>query len=157
MSVAIIDGTIERAELGRSAKNVRSFKEIDIRDRLGTVHRLGRSQVTAEVGDQIVVGNSGRFYTFKNLDVKGVHGVRKDDGTAVYGHPAKNNMRLMAFIVPLLLVFIAFNIVWRDGVPLIALIALFFCGGAVIIAMTGMKEARAHFDGDTALRAAERT
>ena len=150
MGVSIVDGTIEAVEAGRKNKKHSVFKSIVFREADGANRTIKKAVVAGDVADQIAVGNSGRFYLFTSMDVKGIHAVRKQDGTAVYNFPAKGNAIIFMIMVPVNLAWIALRIVDKGDVPLLGV-------GLVILGSIGWylihkseRETRAQFDADTA-------
>lgn len=150
MGVSIVDGTIEAIDGGKRYKKVSAFKSIVFREADGASRTIKKAVVTPDVADQMTVGNSGRFYLFTSLDIKGIHGVRKRDGTAVYGFPGKGNAIIFMILVPLNLAWIAIRVIDKGDVPLLGV-------GLVILGAVGWylmrkseQETRTQFDGDAA-------
>lgn len=151
MGVSVVDGTIEAIDAGRKTKRLSIFKSILFRETDGGCRTIKKAVVSADVADQIAVGNSGRFYLFTSFDLKGVHGVRKPDGTAVYDFPGKGNAKIFMFLVPLNLAWIALRVVDKGDVPLLGVgLAILGVVGWFLIRKTE-KETRAQFDADSAL------
>ena len=150
MGVSIVDGTIEAIDAGRKTRKFSIFKSIVFRETDGASRTIKKAVVSGQVADQIVVGNSGRFYLFTSFDLKGVHGVRKPDGTAVYDFPGKGNAKLFMFLVPLNLAWIALRVVDKGDVPLLGVgLAILGAVGWFLIRKTD-QETRAQFDADLA-------
>ena len=106
MSVAVIDGTLEAANLKRRVRNISVYDSIVIRRDGGGEERLGKTMVSNPVADMLQPGTRGRFYTYASIDHKGMHGVRTAD-KSVYDFP-QNNEKLMLIVG-------AINLVWLVG------------------------------------------
>jgi hypothetical protein len=150
MGVSTIDGTIESIVAGRQTKKVSVFKSIVFRKQDGSSRTVEKAVVSGDVAAQIAPGNSGRFYLFTGFDMKGVHAVRKADGTAVYAFPGKGNAIIFMILVPINLAWIALRIIDKGDVPLLG-VGLVILGavGWYLMSKTG-QETRAQFDADAA-------
>ncbi|HEY5711153.1 MAG TPA: hypothetical protein VIT38_04585 [Allosphingosinicella sp.] len=98
MAVSTIDGTIEEAVIKSSRMNLRVYKQIRFRLRDGSETIVAKPIADAKVAALLQPGTSGRFYMFKAPDHKGFHGVRDDQGHAVYEFP-RNNEKLMLIVM----------------------------------------------------------
>lgn len=92
MSVSVIDGTIESAELKRTAPGARFYKSIVFRLPSGETKTLAKPIAHPTMGNLLQPGTSGRFYTFASIDHRGVHGVRTSSGEALYAYPKNNEV-----------------------------------------------------------------
>lgn len=115
---------------------------------------MKKAVVANEVASEIAVGNSGRFYHFTAFDLKGIHGLRKPDGTSVYSYPGKSNKMIFASIIPMSLVWIALRLADKGDIPLLAI-------GLIILGAFGWhatskseRETREQFDADAGPAAA---
>ena len=97
MAVSYIDGTLEQAELKRAPLNLRIYKQLTFRLRDGKARTIQKAIVDAEVAALLEPGVSGRFYLFNAPDHRGVHGIRDDQGRAVFAFP-RNNERAMLIV-----------------------------------------------------------
>ncbi len=149
MATSIIDGTIEQVEAGRRHPKVSRFKTIVFRERGGATRTFKNAIVSGAVVPEIRVGNDARFYTFTALDLKGIHGVRKPDGTAVYGYPGSNNTIIFAILVAVNLAWIAFRIAFDGQVPFLAVILTLVGAIFWFTASKAGRDTRTQFDADT--------
>lgn len=92
MGVSVIDGTIESAELKRTAPGVRFYKSIVFRLPNGETKTLAKPIAHPTMGEHLIPGTSGRFYTFASIDHRGIHGVRTSGGAALYAYPKNNEV-----------------------------------------------------------------
>jgi hypothetical protein len=97
MAVSYIDGTLEQAELKRAPLNLRIYKQLTFRLRDGRERTILKAIVDAKVAALLEPGVSGRFYLFTAPDHRGVHGIRDDQGRAVFAFP-RNNERAMLIV-----------------------------------------------------------
>lgn len=153
MGTSIVDGTIESIEVGRRTKKVSVFKTIVFRENDGNTRTIRKAVVSGPLVDQIVPGNSGRFYLFTTFDLKGIHGVRKADGTAIYDYPGKNNKFLFILIIVLSLALIALRLGTGDGLPLLSVFLIILGVVGWFFTSKAQRETRVQFDGDAALAA----
>lgn len=153
MGTSIVDGTIESIEAGRRNKKVAVFKTIVFRENDGATRTIKKAVVTGPLMDQIVPGNSARFYLFTAFDIKGVHGIRKADGTALYDYPGKNNTKIFIAVIIVSLLLIAIRVAMDDGLPLLSVFLIALGGFGLYATSKGARETRAQFDGDAALPA----
>lgn len=92
MGVSVIDGTIESAELKRTAPGVRFYKSIVFRLPNGETKTLAKPIAHPTMGEHLIPGTSGRFYTFASIDHRGIHGVRTSGGKSLYAYPKNNEV-----------------------------------------------------------------
>jgi hypothetical protein len=117
MTTEILDATIEAMEPGRKRGKAMIFPSITLRDTSGQVRTLKKYCATSEVGALIAPAQSGRFYLFTALDIKGFHGVRTADGTASYGYPGAGN-RIIGIITTMAgLAYIALRLAMGKASP----------------------------------------
>jgi hypothetical protein len=90
MGTSTIDGTVEATELGRSARGLSIYKSIRFRLADGSTRTITKAVAQQPIAAELTPGSSGRFYLFTGFDLKGVHGIRKSDGTAIYEFPSSN-------------------------------------------------------------------
>lgn len=151
MGTSIVDGTIESIEAGRRNKKIAVFKTIVFREAGGETRTIKKSVVTAALADQITVGNTARFYLFTTFDIKGVHGVRKPDGTALYDFPGKNNKIIFIMLIVVSLALIAIRIAMDDGLPLLSVLLIILGAVGWFFTSKAERETREQFDGDAAM------
>ncbi|MDQ8756859.1 hypothetical protein RCO27_11540 [Sphingosinicella sp. LHD-64] len=90
MGVSTIDGTIESAELRRSAAKIRIYKTIVFRLANGETKTIAKPIAHAELAPRLEPGATGRFYLFSSIDHRGIAGVRTSDGQAQFAYPRNN-------------------------------------------------------------------
>lgn len=151
MPTSIIDGSIEAADLRRAKSGATIFRSITFQeDGVGT-RTIRNAVVKDNVAAELVPGARGRFYLYNAFDLKGVHGIRSADGRDVYGF-AGNNQKIFLILGIFNLVWIAFTIAVRGGVPLLGA-ALFILSVVGYIFMSkGQREAQEQFDCDAGYR-----
>lgn len=147
MSTSIIDGTITSAEIRRSRGGVIIYKTIGFQRNNGPSQTIKNAIVKQEVADALTPGATGRFYLYNAFDVKGVHGVRTPDGRALFGFPT-NNQKIFLIVGIFNIVWIAFTIAVRGGVPLLGAALLLLSVVGYIFMSKGAREAKAQFEGD---------
>lgn len=151
MPTSIIDGSIEAADLRRAKGGATVFRSVTFQQTDGATRTIRNAVVKDNVAAELVPGARGRFYLYNAFDLKGVHGVRTADGRDVYGF-AGNNQRIFLILGIFNLVWIAFTIAVRGGIPLLGA-ALFVLSVVGYIFMDkGQREAQAQFDGDAGYR-----
>lgn len=112
MTVSVIDGTIQSAELKRSAMKVRIYKSIVFRLASGETKTLDKPIVHSELAPYLEPGTSGRFYTFTSIDHRGVFAVRANGISHL--HFPKNNEVIGMWLAIIGSAFIALMI-WATG------------------------------------------
>jgi hypothetical protein len=151
MPTSIIDGSIEAADLKRSKGGASIFRSITFQQADGGSRTIRNAVVKDNVAAALVPGAQGRFYLYNAFDLKGVHGIRSAGGQDVYGF-AGNNQKIFLILGIFNLVWIAFTIAVRGGIPLLGA-ALFLLSVVGYIFMSkGQREAQAQFDGDAGYR-----
>ena len=149
MGVHIIDGTIESLSLKRSVMNLRVFREIRFNLRDGGQRTVAKAVVDKEVAILLQPGVSGRFYMFQALDQRGVHGVRDDQGHAVYKFP-KNNENAMLIVVLFCLLWVAATLYSVQGVPIWGTLVVLLGTPYYFYLRSLRGEAKRQFDADRA-------
>lgn len=152
MRTSTIDGTIQEATLKRTYRHVLQFSDIRFGLDDGTTRTVKSMVTTKAVGDALKPGARGRFYLFTALDVKGVHGVRLNDGTSTFGFPNNNEMIFLILGVVNFL-WVTFMLVTNGGVPVLGVALLILAVVAYIFTSGTKREARRQFHGDVAPRA----
>ena len=123
MGVSTLDGTIEEASLKRSVRNLRVFHQIRFRLRDGSTETIVKPIVDESVAPLLQPGASGRFYIFKALDHRGIHGVRDDQGHAAFRFPKNNETAVLVTIVVATL-WVVVTLILRGGVPIFGALML---------------------------------
>jgi hypothetical protein len=153
MGVYIIDGTVEAADLRRSRRGIAVFDKIEFRLADGASRTLVKQVTKQSIAEQLKPGSSGRFYLFTGFDFKGVHGVRKSDGTAIYDFPTANaTLFLVVAIINLL--WIVLRLATDGQIPFLGVGLLILGGVGYTLTSKTQREARRQFDGDSRAPAA---
>jgi hypothetical protein len=147
MSTSMIDGTVEDAVTGRRRGSVTLFKSIRFQLEDGSSRTVTKAVVNQDVAERLAPGTKGRFYLFNAFDIRGVHGVRTDDGGAVYAFPT-NNQKLFLIIGVINIFWIAFKLSVDGEIPLLGVALLILAVVGWIFMGKGEKEAKQQFDGD---------
>ena len=84
MATSMIDGIVEEAVLKRRRAKASFYERIKFRLDDGSTKTWTRAHVGNEVGDLLIPGTRGRFYTFTAIDHRGISGVRTDDGREAF-------------------------------------------------------------------------
>lgn len=98
MSVSAVDGTLEAVDLRRKTRQLSVYNSLIFRLADGGEMRLAKAVVANQVAAALEPGTRGRFYLYKSIDQKGIHGVRAADGTSVHVFPRVNE-RLMLMVL----------------------------------------------------------
>lgn len=151
MSTSIIDGTVTGAEIRRSRGGIIIFKTLAFQRDNGPSQTIKNAVVKQEVADALTPGSTGRFYLYNAFDLKGVHGVRTPDGRELYGFPT-NNQKIFLIVGIFNIVWIAFTIAVRGGIPLLGTALLILSVVGYIFMGKGAREAKSQFDGDAGYR-----
>jgi hypothetical protein len=122
MSVSIIDGRVELAELRRQRGKIHQYKTLRFALDGGGERTLKNPVVANELAGHLKSGTVGRFYLFNTMDVRGVYAYRDPAGSTVSAFPTNNEKLFLVLIVVNLLVITLFAM-FGDGPPLLALIA----------------------------------
>lgn len=148
MGTSIIDGTVEEATLKRARSGVAVFSNLRFQSTDGASRTIKNAVTTQAVADELKPGIRGRFYLFTSFDIKGVHGVRRADGRAIYGFPG-NNRKIFLILGLINLAWVAFRLfVIQDGVPLLGVALLILAIVGYVLMGKGAREAQAQFDAD---------
>ena len=147
MSVSILDGKVVEAPVKFSRKGVVRYNYIEFERPGGKVERIGKPLTTDAVAELIAPGAVGRFYLYKVLDVKGIHGVRLAGGAERYAYPG-NNAGIFLGVLAMSVAWLALRIFDRGDVPLLGV--LLFALGIVgfFLTRSNRAETRRQFDGD---------
>ncbi len=121
MSVSIIDGTIESADLKRATGKVRIYRTITVRRANGQVEEVTKPIVHADLGPLLEPGASGRFYLFKSIDHRGIHAVRPQSGAPVFRYPRNNELIGMGLTI-FTAIWIAISLNYLGGISIFALL-----------------------------------
>ena len=123
MGVSIIDGRVEAAQTKRENKNFTQFSTLRFVGSDGREQTIKNAVAATPIARELRPGNTGRFYLFSSIDMRGVYAVRDPAGAVVRAFPGQNEklgLIGMALAVAAILLFEFFG----DGTPVIALIAL---------------------------------
>ena len=83
MSVSVLDGKVVEAPVKFSRRGVVRYAYIEFERSGGGTERVSKPVTTDAIAELIASGAEGRFYLYKVLDVKGIHGVRLADGRSI--------------------------------------------------------------------------
>lgn len=148
MGTSVIDGTVEDAKLKRARAGIAVFDFIQFRLNDGSSRTVNKPVTTQAVADQLAPGANGRFYLFSSFDLKGVHGVRRNDGTAVYGFPGNNNRKIFLIMGLANLAWIALRLGLDGEVPLLGVALLILAVIGFVLMGKGASETRVQFESD---------
>ena len=148
MSVSVIDGKVVEAPVRSRRKALVRFDHIVFELPDGRTERVAKPVSMDEVAQGITPGAEGRFYLFKTIDVRGVHGVRLADGTKSFAYP-RNNLIAFGISIPVALAWIAVRVFGSGDVPLLG---VFLLGLGVVgfsLTWTSRAQAQRQFEADT--------
>ena len=146
MSVSVIDGKVLEAPVKFSRKGLVRYQHLVFERPGGGIERIGKPVTTDEVAELIAPGAEGRFYMYKVLDVKGVHGVRLTGGAERYGYPGSN--------AGIFLGVAAISVAWLTSgarvvvVPLLGVLLLALGVAGFFLTRSNRAETKRQFDGD---------
>ena len=129
MATAIIDGTIEEAQLRRSFYKMRVYNPVVVRRADGELENLGKRIIHSDLVECLTPGRKGRFYLYSTIEHQGIHGFRGVDGATVFAF-AKNN-EIVGFLsigVGMLLYLLHYSV----GMPLSGWAPILLLLGAVM-------------------------
>ena len=152
MSVSTIDGTLETANLKRRTRIHSVYDSIVIRRDDGGEERLAKAVVGNRIADALRPGTHGRFYLYKSIDYKGVHGIRAAGDVAVQDYPA-NNERLMLMVLVMSIIMVVGRVILQDVVWLLPLGLIVLAAITYPLYRKTRIEARQQFDRDSAYAA----
>lgn len=148
MTVSIIDGRVEAADLRRARGGLSVYRSITLQPDNGPTRTIKNAVVTQNIADELTPGAQGRFYLYNAFDQKGVHGVRTPDGRAIYGF-AGNNRKLFLLLGVISTLWIALRVTVEGDVPLLGILLLILGIIGYIFMGRGEREAKAQFDADS--------
>ena len=99
MGTSTIDGVVEAVWLKKRRSKLAVYDKIPFRLADGSERTVGKSIVGAKVADRLVPGTSGRFYLYKAIDHKGLHGIRDARGAAVCDFPRVNETAMLVVVL----------------------------------------------------------
>ena len=123
MGVSTIDGTIESAELRRSAARIRIYKTIVFRLANGETKTIAKPIAHADLAPRLEPGASGRFYLFNSIDHRGIAGVRSGDGQALFAYP-RNNEKIGMMLTILGVLWVGTSLYFIGDFSIFALVVL---------------------------------
>ena len=151
MAVSTIDGTLVEAEPGRQAAGIRVFRKLVFRLDSGEEQIVSKALTNSKLAERLQPGAKGRFYLFKAIDHRGVHGVRLVDGEPLHAFP-KNNERISLILLIVMVAWIAGALILVGGLPIFATIMVLFGVPYYVLIVNMRGEARRQFEGDAAYR-----
>lgn len=149
MSVSIIDGHVEAADLKRARGGTSVFRSLTFQPDSGETRTIKNAVVMDNVAAELTPGARGRFYLYATFDLKGVHGVRTVDGRALFAYPGGNNRKIFLTAAIVAAVWIVIMVATRGAVPLLAVAGLILGVVGYIFMGKGARETKAQFDGDS--------
>ena len=153
MSVSMIDGTLEAANLKRRAKSASVYDSILFRRSDGGEARLGKTIVANPVADALKPGTRGRFYLYSAIDHKGMHGLRTADGVAIHEFPGSSE-RLMLIVLIINLVLLVGRLGLEGKVWFLPLALVVLAGIVYPLYRKTRIESLRQFDADSGYSAA---
>lgn len=156
MSVHVIEGKVVEAPVKFSRRGIVRFEHLTLARTDGQTERIAKPVTTAELAEAIVPGAEGRFYLYKVLDVRGIHGVRLADGTALYAYPGQN-VRIFLLVVVMSLAWLALRFFDRGDLPILGLILFAFGAVGYFLTHSNRAETLRQFEGDAAFEPARRS
>lgn len=145
----MIDGIVEEAVLKRARGGLAVFDSIRFRLDDGSSRTIKKAVVKQVVADALTPGSRGRFYLYSAFDLKGVHGVRRSDGTAIYGFPS-NNAKVFLILGIVNLAWIALRLSTDGKIPMLGIALLILALVGYVLMNKGHREAKQQFEGDSA-------
>lgn len=149
MALSVIDGTIESADLKRTAAKVRIYRSIVFRLADGETKTIAKPIAHTELGPYLEPGMSGRFYLFTSIDHRGVYGVRTSAGQAHYHFP-KNNEVIGMWITIFSVAVAALMLTLMGDISILLLIALILGPVVWLYNRANRQNAERAFQGDQA-------
>jgi hypothetical protein len=147
MGVSVVDGVLEAAEGARRRGANTIYKQLRFRADGGGSRTLKNAVVRNTIADRLTTGAHARYYLFTALDIRGVHGLRTDDGAALCDFPGTNAKIFAAVGLINLALLIGFLAI-EGGVRLLPLgLVILGAVGYYFTAKAG-REARAQFAAD---------
>ncbi len=148
MATSIIDGTLVDCVTGRSKPGKFTiYKSLTFERADGSTEVLKKQVVRADIADLLKPGVKGRFYTFTALDLKGIHGVRLENGASAYSYHT-GNLTLFPILGALNIAWIVLMMLTRDAVPMLGVLVLGLVTVGYFITRRSITETREQFDGD---------
>lgn len=147
MATGTIDGTVEQATVRRGGRGQTIYSEIRIRRDDGTVETLPKHVAASGLASALQPGSSGRFYTYKAIDHKGLSGFRGQDGRAIFAFPRTNEYLFVTLIAINAAVIVAGLAVFGD-VWILPVLVIALCVFGWVFARKTHAEAQQRFDAD---------
>jgi hypothetical protein len=147
MSVSVLDGKVVEAPVKFSRKGVVRYNYIEFERPGGKTERIGKPLTTDAVAELIAPGAEGRFYLYKVLDVKGLHGVRLAGGAERYAYPG-NNAGIFLGLTAISVAWLALRIFDRGDVPLLGVLLFGLGITGFFLTRSNRAETKRQFDGD---------
>ena len=148
MSIEVIDGTIETANVKRSNAKLAMYDSITIRTSAGSQRRLEKVAVAPDVAAALKPGTEGRFYGYKAIDHRGLFAMRTRDGRSAFAIPSGNERIMLVATIVGWVGFVVLLLVGK-GVGLLSL-ALGVLGGIGYFKYRRTRiEGRARYDADS--------
>jgi hypothetical protein len=147
MSVDFIDGTVVEAPVKIRRKPFVRYDHIVFARPDGGTQRIDNPIAASAIAAAIVPGAQGRFYLYKTIDMKGIHGVRLADGTALHAYPG-NNEWIFGILLAVNIAWIAMRLARDGSVPILALLMIALGVTGLVLTRSSRAETRRQFDSD---------
>jgi hypothetical protein len=154
MSVNFIDGTVIEAPVKVRRKPFVRYDRIVFARPDGGTQRVDKLTAASAIAAVIVPGAQGRFYLYKTIDMKGIHGVRLADGTTLHAYPG-NNEWIFGILLAVNVAWIAVRLALDGSVPILALLMIALGITGLVLTRSSRAETRRQFDGDQVPRPPE--
>ncbi len=123
MGVSVIEGKVLEAPVKLKRKNLVRYAHVVFERADGGTERIAKPVATDEIAELVTPGAEGRFFLFKTIDVRGIHGVRLADGRARHAYP-RNNLWAFGLAAVVSTIWIALRISTRGDIPVLGLLLL---------------------------------
>jgi hypothetical protein len=123
MTVSIIDGRVETADVKRQNRHLHQYGTLRFALDGGGERVLKNAVVDNAVAARLQPGSAGRFYLFQGVDMRGVYAYRDPTGNIAKGFPGQNERLGLIGVALAIAAMILFSL-FGDGVPWIVFIGL---------------------------------
>lgn len=145
MAVSIVEGTIDSLELRQARKKFSLYKHVTIRGSDGNTTRVEKAVAAAPIAERLAPGVAGKFYLFRTIDVRGVHGIRLNDGTAIQQYPGANHW-IFAILIVVNLLWALLLVALEGRVPFLAVPLILLGVVGYVLTSNAMRDAKSSFE-----------
>ena len=124
MTVSIIDGRVETADLKRQNRHLHQYRTLSFALDGGGERVIRNAVVDNAVAARLQPGSAGRFYLFQGMDMRGVYAHRDPAGNIVKAFPGQNE-KIGMFGASLAIAAMILYSLFGDGIPVILIVAFF--------------------------------